>query len=237
MVEAFLGQSFVVVKWLLLILSNKQKTFILQGEKMKDKEIVINMEDNRNRFVEIYNNNIKRDGAKEFLDFLMTTDFFEAPASSRFHSAVPGGLCFHSLNVYDRFRKKLNDEFNGSSPLSEESIALIALLHDVCKVNCYKLDFRNVKVDGEWTKVPYYAYADDHLPYGHGEKSVYMISGFMKLSREEAMAINWHMGGFDKRVLGGSYDLSSAFYLYPTACILHSCDMEATYLDESAPKN
>ncbi len=206
------------------------------GKNMKNKEINIDMAKNKDRFVEIYQNNIKREGSKEFLDYLLTTDFFEAPASSKFHSAVEGGLCFHSLNVYDRFVKKMKDEFGDESPLSDESIALIALLHDVCKVNCYKVDYRNVKKDGEWIKVPYFAYNDDSLPYGHGEKSVYMISGFMRLSREESMAINWHMGGFDKRVLGGSYDLSNAFYLYPTACIFHSCDMEATYLDEMVSK-
>ena len=115
--------------------------------------------------------------------------------------------------------------------ISKESIAIIGLLHDVCKTNFYKVDFRNVKVDGEWVKQPYYT-IEDKLPYGHGEKSVYMISGFMKLSREEAMAINWHMGGFDQRVIGGSYGLSEAFYQFPASVIFHISDIQATYLDE-----
>ena len=82
-----------------------------------------------------------------------------------------------------------------------------------------------------WVQKPYYA-VDDKLPYGHGEKSVYIISGFMKLTREEAMAINWHMGGFDMRVQGGSYSISGAFYEFPVALIFHLSDLEATYLDE-----
>ena len=76
----------------------------------------------------------------------------------------------------------------------DETIALISLLHDICKVNFYKTDYRNAKNDqGVWEKVPYYT-IDDTLPYGHGEKSVYIITGFMRLTREEAFAIRFHMG-------------------------------------------
>ena len=113
-----------------------------------------------------------------------------------------------------------------------ESVAIIALLHDLCKVNFYKVDYRNVKVDGQWTQQPYYT-IDDTLPYGHGEKSVYIISGFMRLTREEAMAINWHSGGFDDRVKGGSFAMSDAYYKFPNAMIFHTADLMATYLDET----
>ena len=120
---------------------------------------------------------------------------------------------------------------NYTEKISDESIAIIALLHDICKVNTYKEEMRNTKVDGAWVQVPYYT-VEDNLPYGHGEKSVYMISGFMKLTREESMAINWHMGGFDARVMGGSFSLSGAFYKYPLALLFHIADVKATYLDE-----
>ena len=198
---------------------------------------VLDIEQNKKEFIEIYNKYITREGADKLLEWLQTTDFFVAPASTKFHSAVEGGLCFHSLNVYNRFLNNLKNEFGEqlSQKISDESIAIIALLHDICKVNCYKVDYRNVKVDGEWTKQPYFAY-NDTLPYGHGEKSVYMISGFFKLTREEAMAINWHMGGFDTRVQGGSYALSGAFYQFPIACMFHISDIQATYLDEQATK-
>ncbi len=192
--------------------------------------------DKKEEFLKIYGL-ISREGSKQLLDFLQGSDFFEAPASSKFHSNFAGGLLEHSINVYNRFKNLIIKEFgeNYTEKISDESIAIIALLHDVCKVNTYKQELRNTKVDGNWVQVPYYT-VEDSLPYGHGEKSVYMISGFMKLTRDEAMAINWHMGGFDSRVLGGSYALSNAFYSYPLALLFHIADVQATYLDEKISK-
>lgn len=188
----------------------------------------------KKEFVEIYNSNIKREGAKELLDYLLKSDFFTAPASSQFHSAYEGGLVEHSINVYHRFKKLLKEEYGDKleEKITEESIAICALLHDICKVDLYKLDMRNKKVDGNWVQVPYYV-VEDNLPYGHGEKSVYIISGFIRLTRLEAMIINWHMGAFDARVKGGSYSLSDAYYKYPTAVLFHTADLLATYLDET----
>ena len=190
-------------------------------------------EDLKQQFISIYNAKIKREGADKLLDWLLKSDFFKCPASTKFHSACECGLISHSLNAYNRYVKNLEKEYgeNWNEKISEESVAIIGLLHDVCKVNYYKQEFRNVKEDGIWIQKPYYT-VDDKLPYGHGEKSVYIISSFIKLTREEAMAINWHMGGFDSRVLGGSYSLSTAFYSYPLALIFHVSDLEATYLDE-----
>ena len=185
----------------------------------------------KERFIEIYKKCIKREGADKLLDYLISSDFFTAPASARFHSSYEGGLCEHSLNVYDCL-KRIASNYEDKR-ISAESIAIAALFHDVCKVNFYKTEYRNVKVDGQWTQVPYYS-IEDTLPYGHGEKSVYIISGFMRLTREEAMAINWHSGGFDDRVRGGSFGMSQAYYKFPTAMLFHSADMMATYLDEKA---
>lgn len=191
--------------------------------------------DYKEEFIRIYEENITREGSAKLLEYLKKSDFFTAPASSKFHSAYEGGLCEHSVKTYYRFLQNLEMEYaeEMEERIGMESIAIIALLHDVCKVNYYKKDFRNVKVDGEWVQKPYYSVSDS-LPYGHGEKSVYIISGFMRLTREEAMAINWHMGGFDQRVMGGSYSLSSAFYTYPNAMLFHISDVQATYLDERA---
>lgn len=184
-------------------------------------------------FTEIYTNKIKREGADKLLDWLLKSDFITCPASTKFHSNYEGGLIEHSIKAYKRFVKNLEKEYgeNWNNTISEESAAIIGLLHDICKVGYYKQEMRNVKEDGVWVQKPYYT-VDDKLPYGHGEKSVYIISGFMKLTREEAMAINWHMGGFDNRVQGGSYSISTAFYEFPTALIFHLSDLEATYLDE-----
>ena len=116
---------------------------------------------------------------------------------------------------------------------SEESYAICALLHDLCKANYYKLGTRNVKNEatGQWEKAPFYS-VDDLFPYGHGEKSVFLIERFMKLKVEEAVAIRWHMGGFDDAARGGCFAISEAYDKYPLAVKLHIADLEATYLME-----
>lgn len=193
--------------------------------------------DNKEEFLQICKQNIKRDGADKLISWLETTDFFTCPASTKFHSNVEGGLCLHSLNVYKRLKQLAKLQFgdNYQNVVSDESLAIMGLFHDLCKVNTYKVEYRNVKVDGNWIQQPYFSVQDD-LPYGHGEKSVYMLSGFIKLTREEAVAINWHMSGFDVRVKGGSYSLSDAYYKYPVAVLLAMADMMSAYLDEKIYK-
>ena len=188
----------------------------------------------KEEFIQIYRDSIRREGADALLDYLEhKSDFFTAPASAQYHGAWPGGLCEHSVNVYrclaaylERERVK---ELYGLE-YSAESIALVALLHDVCKTGCYKAGTRNVKgPDGRWQAVPTFYY-EDSLPYGHGEKSVYILSGFLRLTREEAMAIRWHMGfsgDEDKRLVG------QALQQYPLAFALSVADMEATYFLEN----
>ena len=190
------------------------------------------MEYTKEDFLELFYN-IERDGAENLLNWLERTDFFEAPASTNFHSNYKGGLLDHTIKVYKRFIKLLESEYgeNWQERFSLESVAICALLHDVCKVNFYKEDVKNVKVDGQWIQKPYFT-VDDALPYGHGEKSVYIINGFIRLTREEAMVINWHMGEYDARVKGG-YALKNVFYKYPIALLFHMADVQATYLDET----
>ncbi len=191
--------------------------------------------DARDEFLEIFYDNIERDGSDKLLDWLEKSDFFTAPASGKRHSAYRGGLCQHSINVYKRFVKLLQSEYgdNWTKKVSPESVAIMGLLHDVCKVNTYVEDVKNVKNQetGKWEQKPYFRY-EDNLPYGHGEKSVYIISAFIKLSREEALAINWHMGEYDIRVKNGSFMMSDVYYKYPICFLLHVADLTATYLDE-----
>ncbi len=187
----------------------------------------------KERFIEIYNANIKREGADKLLEYLLTSDFFTAPASSRFHSSYEGGLVEHSLNVYDCLVSYLNTtrakEVFGFN-YTDESIAIVSLLHDLCKVNVYKKGFRNVKDEsGAWKKVDTYEF-DDKLPYGHGEKSVYIISGYMRLTREEAFAIRYHMGYSSTEDVR---NVSAAFEMFPLAFALSTADSEATYFIES----
>ena len=193
-----------------------------------EKEII---EQNKETFLSLVRDDIKREGIENLLTYLETTDFFTCPASAKYHLSEEGGLCAHSLNVYERLVRLCDAEF-GEENYNRESVAIIALFHDLCKTNTYKVEMRNVKENGEWVQKPYYT-TDDQLPYGHGEKSVYMLSGFIKLTREEAMAINWHMGGFDYRVKGGSNDYNKVYNQYPLALLTHIADLEATFLDES----
>ena len=182
-------------------------------------------------FIKIFNSTIKREGADKLLAFLESSDFFTAPASTRFHCAFEGGLVSHSVNVYKRLLEMAEKEFGEN--VNKETVTICSLFHDVCKCCFYKTEYRNVKDEtGNWIKKPYYA-IDDPLPYGHGEKSVYIINGYMRLTREEALAINWHMGGFDKRVAGGDFQFSKAYYKYPICVMTHLADVMATYLDET----
>ena len=184
----------------------------------------------KEQFIRLFSDQVKRRGADKLLEWLEGTDFFTAPASTRFHAAHPGGLCEHSLNVYGVMMQKHFD----SQCDSLESATLCCLLHDVCKAGYYQTSTRNVKNDatGQWERVPYYT-VEDKFPYGHGEKSVFLIERFLRLELEEAMAIRWHMGGFDDSVRGGSFALSHAFERYPLSVKLHLSDLEATYLHES----
>jgi len=188
----------------------------------------------KEEFLQIYNEKITREGADKLLEYLLSksSDFFTAPASQRYHGSYEGGLLWHSLNVYDCLkayleRTRVQELYNMN--YDEESVAIVALLHDVCKINCYKPGTRNVKDEnGVWRQVPTYEY-DDKLPYGHGEKSAYIVAGFMRLTREESFAIRYHMGfsGIeDKRNIG------SAFEMFPLAFALNVADMEATYFLE-----
>lgn len=190
----------------------------------------------KDKFLEIYRENITRPGAEEFLKWLESTDFFTAPASTRFHLSRPGGLVEHSIHVYERLLK-LCDTEDGEKFLSaklpdDETIAICGLLHDICRANFYGVEMRNRKNEqGQWEKYPFYV-VNDQLPYGHGERSVYIISGFMKLSREEAMAIRWHMGFSDNEFKAGGYSVGNAFEKFPLALLTHIADIQATYLDE-----
>lgn len=180
----------------------------------------------KEEFIKIYTENITRKGSAELLEWITKTDFFTAPASTKFHCACESGLVMHSVSVFNTMVEKHFDEESDSM----ESFAICALLHDLCKAQFYKVSTRNVKNEetGQWEKVPYYM-VEDSFPYGHGEKSVFLIERFMRLKLEEAMAIRWHMGGFDD---SSSYAMSQAYDRYPLAVKLHLADLESTYLRE-----
>ena len=179
--------------------------------------------DHSTRFQSIFKREIKREGADKLLDFLFSkaSDFETAPASTRFHGSYPGGLT-DSL-ARDRVKNVFGLKVNG------ETAAIAALLHDLCKVNFYQERKRKARdASGEWQTVTYYE-IEDRLPYGHGEKSVLLITDYMKLTREEAFAIRYHMGFSgpeENRTVG------EAFERYPLALALFTADMEATFCME-----
>ena len=169
-----------------------------------------------------------RDGIENLIVWLDETDFYSAPASASKHGAYEGGLLNHSMNVY-----KLLVNFNKKMKCKrEDSLIIAGLLHDVCKTNIYVKGFKNVKnpVTGEWTSKEVYM-VEDELPIGHGEKSVYLLMKHIALTEEEAIAIRWHMSGYDDaaRSYIGGITQSKAFEKYPLAPALAIADMYATY--------
>lgn len=177
-------------------------------------------------FVEVLRTT-NRDGIEELIRYLQEeTDFFTAPASTKYHGAFAGGLLMHSINVCAELRLDPN-----SKVYPTETLIIVALLHDICKANCYRTEKRNVKENGGWVEKQIYVF-EDEMPLGHGEKSLYLASKFIKLSDEEAAAIRWHMGAFDCAFRGGDRGLNAAYEKYPLAVLLHMADMRATYLVE-----
>ena len=167
-----------------------------------------------------------REGMEDVISFLEKSDFFIAPASTRFHGNYEGGLAEHSLKVYEILKNKL-DKKEIDINVNNDTIKIVALLHDICKCNFYKVEYRNAKNErGDWEKVPYYT-VDDTIPYGHGEKSVMMLTEYMKLTNEEKYAIRWHMGFSEPKEQYQT--LGIAFKKYPLALLLFEADLESTY--------
>lgn len=211
--------------------------------------MTIDLQANKTEFEGLCKKYIKREGVDRLLKWLESNDFYTAPASTRYHLCVEGGLCQHSLYVFHRmvdlcehlFEVNPEDEgvvCNGKTTEDDgafdiENIAIVALFHDICKVNCYVRDFKNVKVNGKWEQQEYWRWDEQFIWSEHGAKSVYMIQQFMRLYIDEAQAIAFHMGAAgdplseikDKR-------FAQVFDKSVFAFMLHMADMWATYIDE-----
>ena len=185
----------------------------------------------------------KRDGIDSLIEFIRKSDFYTAPASTRFHSCHEGGLLEHTLNVYDRLSEKVKDSVwkDSLDGLTENNLIIAALLHDLCKCYYYTTEYKNKKVYSDagkksdsngrfdWVSVPGYT-VDDKIPYGHGEKSVMMVEEFIKLQPSEKYAIRWHMGFTEPKENWNVLGL--AIRKYPLVLALHLSDLESTYLLE-----
>lgn len=180
------------------------------------------MEQEKQAFIEMMERAAgHRAGFGDFMEWLNDTDFFTAPASSKYHGAAPGMLLRHSLNVRKRMMTR-RDEYLARGG-HEDALTVTALLHDVNKIGRY-----TQKSEGGYRAIT------DDIPIGHGEKSVILIQQHgLTLTIEEIVAIRWHMGAFDDAFRGGANrEMSAAFERYPLALMLHLADMEASYLDE-----
>lgn len=184
---------------------------------------------------------ISRKGIDLLLDYLENkTDFFQAPSSTKFHLNVPGGLCQHSINVFEAalrinehllLPKQQADECLFPTPLSIESIAIAALFHDVCKCGLYK-EVEKWKKDDQNRWVSYRGYeVSDDFPFGHGEKSCHVVSHYLRLTREELLAIRWHMGMYDVSENGssGRYSFYNACDASPLVILLQMADMSCSH--------
>lgn len=179
----------------------------------------------KERFISLCRS-VKRDGMEDLLSWLESNGFYEAPASTRFHGAYAGGLLQHSLNVYDEAQRLL--AAYPEITVSEESVIVSTLFHDLCKVNFYTTEKRNRKNEsGQWESYDAYQIKERFCFGGHGSKSVFLASYFIKLNPDEAVAINCHMGAWD-----GNKDVGGAFEQWPLAWLVHVADESATYIKE-----
>jgi hypothetical protein len=199
----------------------------------------------RNNYLNLLGD-VKREGMDQFIQWLVHTDFFEAPASANGHDNYEGGLVEHSLKVYQILVNLVGVKREVYPSTNPETLTLVALTHDICKANFYKASWKNQKridengkdvLDGRdkpiWDRVPYFT-IEDQCPLGHGEKSVIVLQRFMRLTDEEIFAIRWHMGGFDDaaRSYAGGLALGNAIQKYPLIAFLHCADLLATLPDK-----
>ena len=184
---------------------------------------------------------VSREGMDDLLSYIRKSDFYTAPASTRYHSCHEGGLLEHTLNVYDQLNKKFENKELYCANATHDNIIISALLHDICKTYFYNTEYRNKKIYDEhgtkrdengrfdWKSVPAYI-VDDRIPYGHGEKSVMIIESYIRLEPVERYAIRWHMGFTEPKESWNT--LSAAIRKYPLILAIHESDLEATYLLE-----
>lgn len=180
------------------------------------------------KFWELYDEYITRPGSEELKEWLMSTDIETAPASTKFHGSYAGGLLDHSVHVWEELVRLL--KAYPEIKVTAESAAIISLLHDVCKLNTYKQELRNQKVNGIWVQRPVYVFDEDFCYGSHGGKSVYLIQRYMRLTEVEAVAVNCHMSVWDRSP--NDYGIGSAYEQFPLAWLLHVADESATYIRE-----
>ena len=188
--------------------------------------------DLKEEFKRVVRTYIHRNGINDLMEWLESTDFYTTPASTRYHGSFEGGLLLHSLNVFSELNRLA--EFYGLSDEDEnmpESIAIVSLFHDLCKIGCYKTEMRWRKdANNKWEQYPTWKFEEDFAYGGHGSKSVYLVQSFMKLTPVEASAINCHMGAWDTSSYGNP---STVYERNKLAWLLHVADEADTYINDN----
>jgi len=205
----------------------------------------MNIENNITRF-EAELAKVQRPGMDKLLEYIRKSDFYTAPASTKYHLAAPGGLLQHSLNVLDALRGLLDWRSDGAweyraagkvvATIPDESVTVMALLHDICKTHFYGTSTRNVKNDatGKWEKVPFYT-VDDKMPLGHGPKSAMIVKQYTTLTTAEMYAIWHHMGATGDR--NNDNAVGQSIEMFPAVLALHTADMMASRFMEGEKEN
>lgn len=186
----------------------------------------------KDEFLRAIKDNISRDGIGDLTKWLIDTDFFTAPASTRYHGAHEGGLAEHSMAVYRRLLQfaSVYDKNNAERTWSQETLAIVALFHDLCKIGCYKVEMRWRKDQyNRWEQYPTYKFSEDFPFGGHGSKSLYLVQNFINLTPEEAVAINCHMGQWDSTTYSNP---TAAYEVNHLAWLLHVADEAADFIDK-----
>ena len=208
------------------------------------------IQENKDTFINLVSS-IERYGANidGLINWLTSSDFFVAPASHKYHGSYKGGLCQHSLNVYNNL-KRLVADFGMESIIDEDTCKIVALLHDLSKVNFYKVDYRNKKVYSEkgskkdelgrfdWVSEKCYGYLEDNerFLYGnHETTSEYYIRSFIPLNHFESVAIIHHHGNMSWDSMQDN--IGSIWNAYPLATLLYIADVEAAFINENTNGN
>ena len=206
----------------------------------------MNIDKNITRF-ELELNKVQRPGMDKLLEYIRGSDFYRAPASTKYHLACPGGLLQHSLNVLDALRGLLqwnnvekHWEYHTACKIvdiiPDDGVIMMALLHDICKTHFYSTSTRNQKNErtGQWEKVPFYT-VNDMMPLGHGAKSAMIVKQYTTLTSQEMYAIWHHMG------MTGNYEndiaVGKSIEMYPAVLALQTADMMASKFMEGEKEN
>ena len=194
-------------------------------------------EQKKQDFIRIITENIKRDGVENLMAYLEESGFYTSPASTKYHGSYEGGLLDHSLNVYYALLDEMNFIYgkNWRKKWSDESVAIVALFHDLCKIGRYKSVWKNVKnkETGVWEEKKCYEYDSSKFCMGHAALSLQIINRYMILTDEEAQAIYWHMGPYDLSEYSNKQELGFAYNRNTLSFALNRADMFSTYVIEN----